>query len=298
MIKRGRKKYGCSADERNIIKLIICKRKRRKGSIGPTAYNRIAVELNAEGHRTRDGKLWRAKQIRDILNELPLLNVKKRPKKTHLASDDYLELGQIHDVLAACREGVERVIIETLFGTGLRASELAGLQIRDVNLAKNLVDVRKGKGNKQGVVKICQRLTDMLADYIKKRKKAGAGRLDSLFLNRAYKPIRYWDIYYLVKAVGKRASVTLHPHALRHTHGDILYNYLNEEILTKSQLRHSRLETTTIYANPRDFKKLKTIEKFDLILTGKIQPDLLPENASIQVKPLQSTDIQAVNSAK
>ena len=64
----GRRSFGYYKNEREVIKQIKLKRRKRRGSKGPTSYGQIAWELNAEGYQTQTGKDWRTEQVRRILN--------------------------------------------------------------------------------------------------------------------------------------------------------------------------------------------------------------------------------------
>jgi integrase len=275
-----RKLYGHNVAEREVVTLIFALRRKRKGSAGPTPYNRIAAELNAKGIKTRDGKLWRAAQVRRVLGRgEPLFNQKRYPKKQQLASRDYLNLGEISQLFNACKDVHERLIFEFLLGAGLRRTELCQVRLKDINTRKRLIDIIRGKGNVQGAVSISRRLSLMLYLYIQKRRRNGARWTDILLLNRRFTPLKPYDVYYLVRTVGVRAGIELHPHALRHTHGQILYNYVSDAIFTQVQLRHRRSDTTGIYANPLEEKRLRVLESLDRLIHGRSTLDLLHVSA-------------------
>ena len=255
----GRKPFGYSKSEQEVIEVIVRKRRKRRGSAGPTPYNAIAVELNTEGYRTRDGKYWRAKQVRKILNSRahPLFLPTSRVKKTQLSPGDYLTPEQIAACRSTFKNDYEERIFETLLGSALRASELCALQVRDVYLDAEpyQIEVRRGKGSKQRVVVIGSELAGILRQYLKTRQPQ---RKEPLLLNSQGDPLRYKALYAVIKAVGTRAKIpSLHPHTLRHTWAT-LCNYETSCFDIADQLGHSRLSTTAIYRKVRIQQRIRT----------------------------------------
>ncbi len=280
----GRKPYGYYKDERKVIEIIIRKRRKRRGAFGPTAYNAIAGELNYEGYRTRDGKFWRAQQVRKILSETDgILLANKRPKKTQLSRSDYLTPKQIADCRAVFKDEHEEIIFETLLGSALRASELCALRVRDLSLDAEPYEIQviRGKGCKQRSVIIGPKLAERLRRHLKKRN---FGKTTPLFLNRRYLPLSYRDVYYLIKAIGKRAQIlSLHPHTLRHTWAT-LCDYETACFDIAYQLGHSKLDTTAIYRKVRSQQRMRTAASVEQIVDEATQKHGLKENISNQVK--------------
>lgn len=260
----GRKPYGYGAKERKVVELIASKRRKRKGANGPTPYNKIAVELNAEGFLTRDGKSWRAQQVRKVLRRLEANEQPKKQyaQKTSLNSTDFLSLEQIKQCRQAIGDPLERMVFELLLGTGLRASELCALTIRDIDLNKRQVDVRRGKGCKQRSVQISEELAEQLREYLKKHRYF-AGRCDPVFLNKRWERLKYTDLRYRFRKLGKKCDIlTLHPHALRHTFATILYNSSGDLKFVREQLGHNSMDTTAIYAKISPERRLQYMNDF------------------------------------
>lgn len=153
----------------------------------------------------------------------------------------------------------DKAILELLFSTGLRVSELCSLN-SDIDLKKDEMSVR-GKGEKIRVVFLSQEAKDAVAEYIKNRKdmeealfvsfgKGGAKRLTSRSVERIVK-------YYAIKA-GITKKVT--PHVIRHSFAtDLLQNGADLRSV-QMMLGHSNIATTQIYTHITD-KQLRDVHK-------------------------------------
>jgi len=262
MARSGRKLYPCNKREREIVAKIVRLRRRRRGAAGPTPYNAIARELNESGVRTRDGKHWQAKQVREILyREQVVKPVAKRIKKTHLARRDYLTPTQIDRCRGVCRDERELIIFETLLGSAVRASEFCNLQQRDFFLDEEPyeIQVRRGKGSKQRSVIVGDRLAALLRKWLKNR----TGAKVYAFENCAGRPMDRRQLWYLIKGIGKRAGIpSLHPHTLRHTWAT-LCDYETAVFDIVEQLGHSSAEVTRIYRKVRSEHRIRTAREFE-----------------------------------
>lgn len=107
-----------------------------------------------------------------------------------------------------------KAIISILLDCGLRISELAGLTLRDVSLTNGTLLVRKGKGGKQRTVRIGTQAQKALWRYVSIYRK---GQSNRLFLNRIGEPLDVVGMTILIKRLGDKAKIKVHPHKLRHT---------------------------------------------------------------------------------
>jgi integrase len=298
MAKTGRKYFGFYPDEKAVVEIIKLKSRKRKGGskLGPFA---IAKELNAEGHRTQTGRLFRAQTVKDILERGTLFispKAKKRVKKTSLSIDDYMTAEQIVKCYKVIKSFKHKVIFDLLLGSGLRASELAALQIRDLGVfdGRTEIEVRRGKGAKQRIIIIGSRLAEQLRRYLKMYRK-NAGRKEPVFLNSKALGMTYENLYYLIKNIGHRAGVgSLHPHALRHTFATILSNYTENSFFIKDQLGHSSLDTTAIYSKVTTDFKLRKMDLFEELIYSRRSDLFVPENTSKLVNITQDTEFVRV----
>lgn len=268
--KTGRKRHGHYAEEAALHEIIGLKRRARKGykdregNPKPTPYAVIAFELNKEGYRTQTGKLWYGRIVKIILDRManPAEEKQKRPTKRQLASTDYLSAAEIEKCRQAC-SGQNAVIFETLLRTGLRASELCSLEVRDLGLAdeKRQIDVRRGKGCKMRAVFVGREICEILQAYI-----GPAAELTEapLFWNERGRRLTYKNLLDRIKKIGWSADVKwVRPHKLRHSFSVISYNYKYNLEFLKDQLGHSSISTTAIYAKTQNKKKLQEMEDTD-----------------------------------
>ena len=154
----------------------------------------------------------------------------------------------------------DRTILLTFYHTGIRLSELVGLNVADVNLSSGELKVT-GKRNKQRVVPFGEELRQALKHYIDQRKEQLADGVDAgcLFLNNKKERIgksmvRIIVVHYLslVTTMKKRS-----PHVLRHTFATEMLNHGADLEAIKELLGHESVATTEVYTHTTfaDLKK-------------------------------------------
>ena len=150
-----------------------------------------------------------------------------------------------------------------LYATGMRASELSGLKVTDVNFSLGIVRVL-GKGSKERVVPAAPLALRCIKEYIerhRKPQKTGTAP-DNLFLSRSGKPLAREDVFRIVRKYvarsGTRGNVT--PHTLRHCFATQLLSRGADLRSVQEMLGHANIATTQIYTH-MDSDKLKTIHK-------------------------------------
>lgn len=160
----------------------------------------------------------------------------------------------------------DRTMLELLYATGLRVSELISLKLRNINLNLGILRVT-GKGEKERIVPIGEVALEYLKDYLEnvRPKFVNSKSRDFLFLNRRGEPLtrqRFWQI---IKGYAKMAGIELSkisPHVLRHSFATHLLEGGADLRALQMMLGHSSLLTTQIYTH-LDIKKLKeAYEKF------------------------------------
>ena len=160
-------------------------------------------------------------------------------------------------------EGIRnRTIIEMLYFTGMRRSELIGLKNIDVDLADSTVKVT-GKRNKQRIIPLVRTFLKRLEYYIKLRdERAGAWATEWFFItgkgNKLYDKYVYNIVrsYLSVVTTADRKS----PHILRHTFATHMLNNGADLNSIKELLGHANLSATQVYTH-NTFEKLKKIYK-------------------------------------
>ena len=206
------------------------------------------------------------KSLDPVLVELP---------RTHRPQVTFLHVDEIDRILAEIpldtEDGLrDRAIFELLFSTGLRISELTGLNRGDVNLTRREFMVR-GKGQKDRPVFISQSAADAVQDYLDERKD----KLPALFLNNSrnqpmvgtsgdYRRLTPRSIERIINKYVRAAGITKHvtPHTLRHSFAtDLLMNGADLRSV-QSLLGHSNISTTQIYTHVTDPHLKDVHEKF------------------------------------
>lgn len=158
-------------------------------------------------------------------------------------------------------------ILEVLYGTGIRVSECAGIEMKDIDFELNVLLIR-GKGNKERYVPFGHYAAVAIQQYIKKArdplmKKYQKGH-SVLFVNHHGDGITSTGIEYVLNQVIKKSSLTsdIHPHMLRHTFATHLLNNGADMRTVQELLGHSSLSSTQIYAHVTKEKLQKNYRQF------------------------------------
>ncbi len=188
----------------------------------------------------------------------------------------FLEITEIEKLLRAPGEQSnanplitfrDTAILETLFSTGLRVSELVNLNRKQINLTRGEFMVR-GKGDKERLVFLSNTAKKAISDYLKVRKDA----FDSLFVhyggtNDDYDDGKYMrltarSVQRMIKKYSKQAGITKNvtPHVMRHSFAtDLLINGADIRSV-QEMLGHSSITTTQIYTHVTD-KQLREVHQ-------------------------------------
>ena len=162
---------------------------------------------------------------------------------------------------APFKEMRAHAIITAFYETGIRLSELTGLDDDSVDLASRQMKVR-GKGNKQRIVPFGEELAQIIADYIKVREGSVARIDNALFVTEKGRRMNSDQVRYevrkhvaLVSTLKKRS-----PHVLRHTFATAMLNHGAGIESIRKLLGHESVKTTEIYAHTT-FEQLKRVYK-------------------------------------
>lgn len=146
----------------------------------------------------------------------------------------------------------DRTMLECLYATGLRVSELVSLKQEQVNTRQGLIRCI-GKGNKERLVPVGEVALDWLQDYlIEGRPGVLNGQVtDDLFPTRRGKAMTRQAFWYLIKRYASQAHIDkpLSPHTLRHAFATHLLNHGADLRVVQLLLGHSDLSTTQIYTH-------------------------------------------------
>ncbi len=140
----------------------------------------------------------------------------------------------------------DRAMLETLYATGLRVSELVALKTFEVNLEAGVVRVM-GKGSKERLVPLGEEAVEWILRYMKQRK-AGP---DALFLTDRGGGMTRQAFWHLIRRYGRRAipGKKLSPHVLRHAFATHLINHGADLRVVQLLLGHADISTTQIYTH-------------------------------------------------
>ena len=187
--------------------------------------------------------------------ELELPKV-RRPLPTFVNADAAAEVVEAPDEATA--EGQrDRAILEVLYGSGLRVSELVGLDVGDVEIAADGGRARVlGKGSKERIVPVGSLACGAITRWLGRREelrnpKTGALDERALFVSRLGRRISVRQVQHLVHRYGALGAgrADLHPHALRHTFATHLLDGGADLRAIQKMLGHASLSTTQRYAH-------------------------------------------------
>lgn len=156
----------------------------------------------------------------------------------------------------------EKLLMDLLYATGIRLSELIGLKESQLDVANCQVKVL-GKGNKERIIPVSKKLIDELVSYMQhKRKHFSILATTHLFINEKGKALYPKYVYNVVKAHLSLVTTLQKksPHVLRHTFATHLTNNGADLNAVKELLGHSSLASTQIYTH-NTIEKLKDIYK-------------------------------------
>jgi integrase/recombinase XerD len=146
----------------------------------------------------------------------------------------------------------DRTMLEVLYATGLRVSELVGLSLGQLNMRQGLIRCI-GKGNKERLVPLGEISLDYLQQYlVESRPQLLKGTLsEDLFPTHRGKAMSRQAFWYLIKRYAKLAAIEkdLSPHTLRHAFATHLLNHGADLRVVQLLLGHSDLSTTQIYTH-------------------------------------------------
>ena len=192
---------------------------------------------------------------RKMYIELPY---SKRPVRIPV----FLEKQEVELLLNNIKNNYHKIIIAFLYSTGLRVGELVSLKVEDLNLKERYGIVRKGKGNKDRIFIVSERLVSIIAQIIVNNNLS---KKDYLFINNRRTGYSVKSIQKIVKDAQKKAGIkkNVHPHTMRHSFATHIIEQGESISEVQALLGHKSPETTMIYVHTAKGKMVKTKSPYD-----------------------------------
>lgn len=179
------------------------------------------------------------------------LEVPKREKKL----PEVLSPEEIKLLINAINFQKSKLMVQLLYSSGLRVSELVNLTPKDLDFQQNIGWVRKGKGKKDRIFKIADSLSKPLSKYISQNP-------ENKYLFSKDEPLSTRNIQLLIKKIAKKAGINkkVTPHTMRHSYATHLFEAGENLLIIQQLLGHENLETTKIYTHisQDQIKKVKS----------------------------------------
>lgn len=171
-----------------------------------------------------------------------------------------ISVSEIEDILNKDLSKLHRVIIELLYGCGLRVSELANLKITDYDLKNKYLECT-GKGSKDRIVPLGKKAIEAIKKYLPEREFLTQKfnlKTKQLLINERGKNVTRQEIYTFIHEQGKKLHKTISPHTLRHSFATHLLENGADLRVVQELLGHSDVSTTQLYTHISK-KRLKEV---------------------------------------
>jgi integrase/recombinase XerD len=155
----------------------------------------------------------------------------------------------------------DRAMLELVYSSGLRASEIVKLKINDINFEAGFITVM-GKGSRERVVPVNERAIKSLKKYLEELRPEILRKKTSryVFLARGGKPLTRQRFWQLIKTYSRGLSIRISPHTLRHCFASHLLDGGADLRALQKMLGHADISTTQIYTRVTP-EKLKKVHK-------------------------------------
>lgn len=241
--------------DRDVLKVAHFDVRRFLGELQKHHYERSSMIRKVASLRSFYKFLW----LEGVMQENPMSSVSSPRSKRPLPS--FLTLDEVDRLLKAVEGGDwiqtrDRAILEFLYSSGLRVSELASLRLEDVDFGSELIKVR-GKGKKERLIPVGGWALKALRAYLGSRLEI---RTQYIFVNKKGARLTPRSIERLLKKYAHAAGILkkVTPHTLRHTCATHLLDRGADLRSVQEMLGHANLSTTQIYTHVTA-EKLKKI---------------------------------------
>jgi len=210
---------------------------------------------------------FRFAQVQELITADPSLNLES--PKVRRTLPGYLKLEEVDRLLAQPDAKTalglrDRAMLEVLYSTGLRVSELTGLRVTDLDTKVGCIRCI-GKGDKERIVPAGRKALGMVEKYLREGRPKLLGKgvaSQALFVNRRGDSLSRVGVWKILSAYGRRAGlrVALTPHMLRHSFATHLLERGADLRSVQLMLGHADISTTQIYTHVVE-ERLKQIYK-------------------------------------
>lgn len=171
-----------------------------------------------------------------------------------------MTISEIENILREDLTKIQKLIVELLYGCGLRVSELVGLKTNNMDLNASYLRC-SGKGSKERLVPIGSKAKEALRDYFEQRDfLVKKHNLDTknLFITDSGRFLSRQDVYNFIHLQGKKINKNISPHTLRHSFATHLLENGADLRIVQELLGHSDVSTTQLYTHISK-KRLKEV---------------------------------------
>ena len=196
--------------------------------------------------------------INNILQINPALTLEqpKVPQKL----PKVMTVEEINNLLNQNLNKLQRVIVELLYGCGLRVSELVNLKTTDYDLKGKFLECT-GKGSKDRIVPLGKKAVQAIKNYLPERDylmQKYNMNTKQLLINEKGKKVNRQEVYTFIHETGKKLHKSISPHTLRHTFATHLLENGADLRVVQELLGHSNVSTTQLYTHISK-KRLKEV---------------------------------------
>jgi integrase/recombinase XerD len=276
-VEKGLSANTVSAYRRDLVKFDVFAQKRKLSLEGVSRddlvdflaglYRMNLGSRTVARHLVTLRNFFRFAQIQELITGDPTINLES--PKIRRSLPGYLRLEEVERLLeqpdATTPLGLrDRAMLEVLYSTGLRVSELIGLRVSDLDSKVGCVRCI-GKGDKERIVPVGRKALVMVEKYLRDARPKLLGRLRSsptLFVNRMGVSLSRVGVWKILSGYGKRAGLrlSLTPHMLRHSFATHLLERGADLRSVQLMLGHADISTTQIYTHVVE-ERLKQIYK-------------------------------------
>jgi integrase/recombinase XerD len=276
-VEKGLSSNTVSAYRRDLVKFDVFAQKRKLSLEGVSRDDLVdflagLYRMNLESrtvarHLVTLRNFFRFAQIQELITSDPSITLES--PKIRRSLPGYLRLEEVERLLeqpdSTTALGLrDRAMLEILYSTGLRVSELIGLRVSDLDSKVGCVRCI-GKGDKERIVPVGRKALVIVEKYLRDARPKLLGRLrgsPTLFVNRRGVSLSRVGVWKILSGYGKRAGlrVSLTPHMLRHSFATHLLERGADLRSVQLMLGHADISTTQIYTHVVE-ERLKQIYK-------------------------------------